>query len=511
MSKDSVLGQVLDERYEVRARLAQGGMAVVYRGYDHRLGREVAIKVMHSHLADNEAFVSRFKREAHSAAQLSDAGIVAVYDQGKTPSGRPYLVMELIDGITMRKFIATRGYTLGRAIELTKQLLSSLETAHQVGIIHRDIKPENVLLPTNGKTAKVADFGLARAADAITATATGTVMGTVAYMSPELVRTGKAGTSADIFAVGVTFYELLTGTQPFTADTPVQVALLNVNEPIPAPSKLVPWLPPQIDEIVSALTNHDLNIRPANATKALELVERLVDTIPANVLKHDLDSEESHTLVDPMPVSSQHVAGVNVGLQSGAPVASRSAYSAASAPSNFSATSGNSGQYSTPSYYSTPTYQPQMPAMADTGWQQSYSDDDDEGLRRRGLLVGIPTALALAGLAGIGAYILASPDKPSQVSIPDVTGKTQDDAVTALDDVGLKAAGISASSSTVPKGQVISQQPTAGTTAKTGDTVTLTISSGCLGSLAVVFWPPRQKNPPCTKALSPRLAVGSKL
>ena len=211
MSKDSVLGQVLDERYEVRARLAQGGMAVVYRGYDHRLGREVAIKVMHSHLADNEAFVSRFKREAHSAAQLSDAGIVAVYDQGKTPSGRPYLVMELIDGITMRKFIATRGYTLGRAIELTKQLLSSLETAHQVGIIHRDIKPENVLLPTNGKTAKVADFGLARAADAITATATGTVMGTVAYMSPELVRTGKAGTSADIFAVGVTFYELLTG------------------------------------------------------------------------------------------------------------------------------------------------------------------------------------------------------------------------------------------------------------------------------------------------------------
>ena len=317
MSKDSVLGQVLDERYEVRKRLAQGGMAVVYRGYDHRLGREVAIKVMHSHLADNEAFVSRFKREAHSAAQLSDAGIVAVYDQGKTPSGRPYLVMELIDGITMRKFIATRGYTLGRAIELTKQLLSSLETAHQVGIIHRDIKPENVLLPTNGKTAKVADFGLARAADAITATATGTVMGTVAYMSPELVRTGKAGTSADIFAVGVTFYELLTGTQPFTADTPVQVALLNVNEPIPAPSKLVPWLPPQIDEIVSALTNHDLNIRPANATKALELVERLVDTIPANVLKHDLDSEESHTLVDPMPVSSQHVAGVNVGLQSG--------------------------------------------------------------------------------------------------------------------------------------------------------------------------------------------------
>lgn len=479
MSKDSVLGQVLDERYEVRKRLAQGGMAVVYRGYDHRLGREVAIKVMHSHLADNEAFVSRFKREAHSAAQLSDAGIVAVYDQGKTPSGRPYLVMELIDGITMRKFIATRGYTLGRAIELTKQLLSSLETAHQVGIIHRDIKPENVLLPTNGKTAKVADFGLARAADAITATATGTVMGTVAYMSPELVRTGKAGTSADIFAVGVTFYELLTGTQPFTADTPVQVALLNVNEPIPAPSKLVPWLPPQIDEIVSALTNHDLNIRPANATKALELVERLVDTIPANVLKHDLDSEESHTLVDPMPVSSQHVAGVNVGLQSGAPVASRSAYSAASAPSNFSATSGNSGQYSTPSYYSTPTYQPQMLAMADTGWQQSYSDDDDdEGLRRRGLLVGIPTALALAGLAGIGAYILASPDKPSQVSIPDVTGKTQDDAVTALDDVGLKAAGISASSSTVPKGQVISQQPTAGTTAKTGDTVTLTISSG---------------------------------
>ena len=120
-----------------------------------------------------------------------------------------------------------------------------------------------------------------------------------------------------------------------------------------------------------------------------------------------------------------------------------------------------------------------MPAMADTGWQQSYSDDDDdEGLRRRGLLVGIPTALALAGLAGIGAYILASPDKPSQVSIPDVTGKTQDDAVTALDDVGLKAAGISASSSTVPKGQVISQQPTAGTTAKTGDPVTLTISRG---------------------------------
>jgi len=183
--KDPLVGRVLDGRYRVGSRLARGGMATVYEAHDSRLDRVVALKVMHPSLADDDEFVSRFIREAHSAARLSHPNVVAVYDQG-ADQGHVFLVMELVRGRTLRDLVREHGHLSPRqALEVLEPVLAALGAAHQAGIIHRDVKPENVLISDDGRI-KVADFGLARAVTGHTShtTASGVLMGTVAYLSP---------------------------------------------------------------------------------------------------------------------------------------------------------------------------------------------------------------------------------------------------------------------------------------------------------------------------------------
>ncbi|MDO5065067.1 MAG: protein kinase, partial [Actinomyces bowdenii] len=223
MVTDPLIGRLIDSRYEIVDRVARGGMATVYRANDRRLDRQVALKLMHAHLADSPDFVSRFRREARAAARLSNPGVVAVYDQGSL-EGVAYLVMEYVEGPTLRDLIASGPLSVKEALGLVAQVLRPLGAAHRAGLVHRDIKPENVLLPSDGSVAKVADFGLARAVTEVAQTTTGNVLGTVAYLAPELITSGASTSRADVFSTGIVLYELLTGEQPFTADSPIQIA-----------------------------------------------------------------------------------------------------------------------------------------------------------------------------------------------------------------------------------------------------------------------------------------------
>jgi eukaryotic-like serine/threonine-protein kinase len=301
---DPLVGHLVDGRYEVVSRIARGGMATVYLAVDRRLDREVALKVMHPHLAEGAsgtAFVARFRREARAAARLTHPGLVGVYDQG-VDGDTSYLTMEYVDGTNLRRHLGEQGaLPLGEALSVLERVLDALAAAHRTGLVHRDIKPENVLLAADGRV-KVADFGLARAVTEVTSTTTGTVLGTVAYLGPELVARGVSDPRTDVYATGILLYEMLTGRQPFTGETPIQVAFQHVNSDIPEPSRAIDWLPQEVDELVGALAAREPDDRPADAGAALALVRRT---------RASLDEATLARRADVAPTTALHPATVD--------------------------------------------------------------------------------------------------------------------------------------------------------------------------------------------------------
>src|SRR3954452_24655932 len=282
-SVDHLTGRVLDNRYLIGSRIARGGMATVYEANDLRLDRTVAVKVMHPGLGDDDEFAARFVAEARSAAKLSHPNVVAVFDQGND-DGTVFLAMELIPGRTLRDTIGKEApLSTARALALLEPLVSALAAAHRAGLIHRDVKPENVLIADDGRI-KVADFGLAKAVTATTQhTATGVLIGTVSYVAPELVVEGRSDARADVYAVGVILYELLTGKKPHEGETPIQVAYKHVHEDVPPPSRLSPGIPDYVDALVARATARDKEQRPADAGVLLHHLRRVNHAIAAGV------------------------------------------------------------------------------------------------------------------------------------------------------------------------------------------------------------------------------------
>ncbi|PCC58139.1 serine/threonine protein kinase [Brevibacterium aurantiacum] len=261
---DPLIGTVLNDRYRIDAKIARGGMAMVYRGTDLRLDREIAIKVMHEHLISDETFVERFRREAINAGRLTHPNLVAIHDQSRD-GDTVYLVMEHLPSVTLRRELKHRGtFTPRQAIVVLDAILAALEAVHSTGIIHRDLKPDNVLLGTDGQV-KLADFGLARAVT--TATTTKTLIGTVGYVAPELVTRAGADIRTDLYTVGIMFYEMLTGKQPYTDEVPIQVAYRHVHDSVPPPSDQVTGLSPRLDALVLWATSKDPNDRPDDAAE----------------------------------------------------------------------------------------------------------------------------------------------------------------------------------------------------------------------------------------------------
>lgn len=265
------IGQLLDGRYLVESQIARGGMATVYHAHDVRLERTVALKIAHPELARDHDFVARFIGEARAVARLSSPNVVGVFDQGSA-GDLHYIAMEYVPGPTLRDLLVARGRLNPReALDIIERVLAGLAAAHDAGIIHRDVKPENVLLG-NGTSVKVADFGLARAAARASNTRTGLLIGTAAYLAPEQVTSSSSDQRTDVYAAGVMLFEMLTGVQPHTGESPLAVAYKHVNSVVPAPSSVVPDLPAALDALVALGTSRDPELRPPDARHYLKAI-----------------------------------------------------------------------------------------------------------------------------------------------------------------------------------------------------------------------------------------------
>lgn len=429
LPSDAIIGRLIDGRYEVLHRVARGGMATVYRAVDRRLDREVAVKVMHAHLAESEDFITRFRREARAAARLSHPNVVAVYDQGLWEDSF-YLTMEFVEGEDLRALLRREGpLPLGRALEITRAVLDALAAAHRRDLVHRDIKPENVMIAADG-TIKVTDFGLARAVSDATAASTGTVLGTVAYLAPELVTTGVATAGADVYATGILLYEMLTGHQPFTGDLPINVAFQHVNSRVPSPSAELPWLPTEVDDLVAALTARDPQERLQDGEEALARAAAATPALSQELLERRAPRPGTSAGVD-----DDETAPLTVAQSSGTvalPLGGIDPEKAA-----------------TPA----PTRRGRSPWL--------------------GAVLVVLVAGALAAwyfLMGPGAFM----------SMPGVVGLTTERATAVLEEAGLTVTPQLVNHDTVPKDEVITTVPGPGQRVARGGEVTLQVSKGVL-------------------------------
>lgn len=454
--QDPLVGQVLDGRYRVDARIAVGGMATVYRAVDTRLDRVLALKVMHPGLAADVSFVERFIREAKSVARLAHPNVVQVFDQGADGS-YVYLAMEYIAGCTLRDVLRERGALQPRAaLDILEPVLAALGAAHRAGFVHRDMKPENVLIGDDGRV-KVADFGLVRAVDTVTNT-TGAVMGTVSYLAPEQIESGTTDPRVDVYACGIVLYEMLTGDQPHYGDSPALVLYKHLHEDVPPPSALVPGLAFELDELVALATARNADIRPYDAVALLAQVletrgsldAEQLDAVPPQAVASGHDNAEDLTSVIPRAVSAQRALNVQRPL-----------------PVNEDEPAVDERRFNRTSRLESVATAP--PASAPPSRRAARSP------KRRAPLAILVALLLVLGV-GAGVWYINS---GQFTQVPAVLAQTQAQAEDRLADAGLDLGKVDkAYSDTVERGTVISTDPDVGARIRNNDSVDLTVSLG---------------------------------
>ncbi|MFE0820587.1 Stk1 family PASTA domain-containing Ser/Thr kinase [Streptomyces sp. NPDC058847] len=516
--QDPLVGQVLDGRYRVEARIAVGGMATVYRAVDTRLDRVLALKVMHPTLATDAAFVERFIREAKSVARLDHPNVVQVFDQG-AEGAYVYLAMEYIAGCTLRDVLRERGALGPRAaLDILEPVLAALGAAHRAGFVHRDMKPENVLIGDDGRV-KVADFGLVRAVDTVTNT-TGAVLGTVSYLAPEQIEQGAADPRVDVYACGVVLYEMLTGGKPHEGDSPAQVLYKHLHEDVPPPSAVVPGMAYELDELVASATARNPGIRPHDAVALLAqtrearaaLTDEQLDAVPPQALPGEHDNAEDRTSVIPRALTMPRPLPVNEdedegdGTDGAFPADGVNRTSRLTAPPTAPSRSRrprvrrgplavvvavllvlgvgtgvwyiNSGQFTKVPALLSKTEAQARDRLEDAGLdvgkvEHAYSDTVE-----RGKVISTDPE-AGTRIRKNDSVSLTVSDGPDTVKLPDVEGYKLDRARTVLKDEGLEPGMVTrAFSEEVPKGFVISTKPKTGTTVRAGSAVALVVSKG---------------------------------
>lgn len=431
--EDPMIGRLIDGRYQVKSRIARGGMATVYLATDLRLERRVAVKIMHGHLADDSAFKARFVQEARSAARLAHPNVVNVFDQGQD-SDMAYLVMEYLPGITLRDLLKDYGkLTPEQTVDIMDAVLQGLAAAHESGIVHRDLKPENVLLADDGRI-KLGDFGLARATTANTASGQA-LLGTIAYLSPELLTRGVADARSDIYAIGIMMYEMLTGEQPFKGEQPMAVAYQHANDKVPAPSASNPTIPVELDEIVEWATTRSPDGRPENAGILLDKLLQAEKVIRSGSSYQDLSTQQTMVMPAGMLIGSDDetkafgtgaLAGLNRKVPSDNPIAAL----------------------------------------------QEISSNR----RSRGFWIfGIIIVLALFG--GTAGWFFSS-GPGSLVSVPATAGMAPADAQAIIEKDGFTTKLVETNDATVAVGKVIDSDPKGGTSVARGSTIKILVSVG---------------------------------
>jgi serine/threonine protein kinase/beta-lactam-binding protein with PASTA domain len=445
---DPLVGHVLDGRYQITQRLARGGMATVYQAVDLRLTRTVAVKVMHIGLGDDAEFARKFDREARSAAKLSHPNVVSVFDQGHD-NGRPYIVMEYVDGQTLRDVISRDApLTPLRALETIEPVLSALACAHEAGLVHRDVKPENMLISDRGQI-KVADFGLAKAISAQTSTATqGLLIGTVSYLPPELVVSGRADARSDVYSAGVVLFELITGRKPHTGETPIQVAYAHVHNDVPAPSTCTTAgpIPPYLDALIACVTARDPDARPHDAKVMLTLVRRVRAALRDGATD-DAELTQDLTGIDPADLELTQLVP-----QSPEPIREHSRPTMLDAP---------------PPAVAPQAHQLSVDRIADQQRRVSRN-------RRRGWLALLLVLLLTTTAALAGWYLTEG----RFTTAPALTTLTEEQASTLASSAGLEVVFEPEFSESVPAGVVISSRPGPGDKVVSGGEIAAVISKG---------------------------------
>ncbi len=451
----NLIGTIIADRYRVDELVASGGMASVFVAFDTRLERNVAIKLIHPHLAQDPSFRDKFIQEARIAARVSHPNLVNVFDQGEQ-DGQLFLAMEYVQGITLRDALKDFG-ALGanRALDLFEQILLGLGAAHSAGILHRDLKPENVLLADDGRI-KLGDFGLAREID--NRTGTGALVGTVAYLSPELITRGIADARSDVYAAGIMLFELLTGRQPFEGEQAVQVAYQHANETVPAPSKINQQVPAVVDQLVLWATAKDQTERPSDANELLVAVKQIKADLRAGTATINIPKPSTAA---PEAIAATTVLG---DLTNATQVFPSNATQVL--PSNANQTEALGFEANATQVLGNLEYS----AEAD----QSASSSNF-GTRRRGLKLLIAMiVVALLGSA-TGWYFGSGPG--GFKAIPNLSSRSVSDARAALTPFGAEVQVIREASSLTSKDLVIRTEPGAGSLYFTGP-IKVIVSSG---------------------------------
>ncbi len=503
-------GEIIDGRYQLLRQVATGGMASIYEGFDTRLDRKVAVKIMHPHLAQDEQFVERFIREAKAAAALSHPNIVAVQDQGWNQSGTPavFIVMEMVEGHTLREYLNEQGrLTYRDGIRFLLPVLSALAAAHKQGIVHRDIKPENILVSKEGRI-KIADFGLAKGpllGTTMTAESS-VILGSVSYLSPEQVQRGVADSRSDVYAVGITAFEIFTGKKPFEGAEPIQVAYMHVNQRVPRISSIHSDIPADLDELIYRATAGDADERPRDAaefhSQLLAINARL--NPKENQLSLELDipiqpmrpekkkslRRRVKELTSPVP-KIEAEKSVPVVKETTSQIAKRKKASKRVRRNRKIAVGlavalGITGWYTligpgsrvvVPSTVGA-TEAELTAALSPLGLtslivERRYSED----IEADRVIESIPAGGGKLDPGGTVKIVLSK--GPERYAVPMLQGLTPEAAINLLKKSPLRVAPIiEVFDATVPKGYVISAKPAVGTKVKRNTTITLTVSKG---------------------------------
>ncbi len=440
-------GELIDNRYLLQRILASGGMATIYAGLDTRLDRPVAVKIMHPHLANDEAFVSRFIKEAKATAALSHPNIVSIQDQGWNEGGAPavFIVMELVEGNTLRDFLNEQdALSIDQLFQFLNPVVSALSAAHRIGIIHRDIKPENILIAKDGRV-KVADFGLA-AGSIIGQTMTAessVVLGSVSYLSPEQVQRGIADARSDVYALGIVMFEMLAGKKPYEGETPIQIAYKHVNERIPNLRSIKEDIPEQLAEIIFAATSPNPDQRPRDA-------EELLNQLRSIQAKIDPKRRQLSLELDLPPTAISVAKRKNI----------RGKVKVASAFEGLKEKTA------------------QIIATKPDGTKAVKEDSVATKRRKTSKRVKRNRAIALFILAALiyGVYSILG---AGRITVPSLAGMTQKEATAVLTDLALKSEiGEEVFSEDIPAGRVISSTPGGGGKVSKDGVVKLNISKG---------------------------------
>ncbi|SHI90369.1 serine/threonine protein kinase [Butyrivibrio fibrisolvens DSM 3071] len=499
------IGMIIGDRYEIQEKIGTGGMSDVYRALDHKLNRPVAVKVLKQEFSENQNFVQKFRSEAQAAAGLMHPNIVNVYDVGND-KGVYYFVMELVDGITLKKYIEKKSrLTVKEAVSIGIQVAMGLDAAHKNNIVHRDIKPQNIMISKDGKV-KVTDFGIAKAASSNTITSN--VMGSVHYTSPEQARGGFSDAKSDIYSLGVTLFEMVTGRVPFNGDTTVAIAIKHIQEQFPSPATYAPDLPVSVEKIILKCCQKSPDRRYQNATELIKDLKRSLIT----------PDEDFVVLVDPDEEGATRIAsdeeqnmirGGNA--QGGKTGEMRLNDTGVIDPPEQDKRPRNS--YNNRDAQNGPA--PQRP-QNDKNYRDEYDEGDyvydrsyrsgnkrrkdvrpDDNLDKIMIIMAV-IAVALVFIilifivgGHLGLFGGSDSDNPSAVSsqemsgsdasgiiVPDVVGMSYIEAKTTLQEKGFKVEKVDDNTSAEAKNVVVAQSPDKDTRQASGSTITITVSTG---------------------------------